>query len=156
MRDGRYIRTPFFRTNKNGNFPTPKRLLIGLALLLGNSFHCRSGICYRMLSFSILHLLVSAIRSFRDRFYFHQLLRCYLFLLRSVLKLILRLTYSLLFRNHFVVPFPISILYFSLVVFVIGRFFLTTLVGFLPSSVLPREKTSIVSGFPGVSNPVWL
>ena len=90
---------------------------------------------------------------FRDRFCLRRLLRCYLCFLRNVLKPVLRLTFFLLFRNHFVVPFPISILYFSLVVLVICRFFQTVLVRILSKPLLVREKISVVLGFPGVSNP---
>ena len=47
-------------------------------------------------------------------------------------------------------------LYFSSKVFVVCRFFLTVSVRILPNIVLPRETVLVVSGFPDVSNAVWL
>ena len=76
---------------------------------------------------------------FRDRFCLDQLLRCYLCILRNVLMPVFRLTSSWSFRNHFVVPFPISIPSFSSVVCLICRFFLTISVEILPGTVLPEE-----------------
>ena len=101
------MKTPFFRINRNNIFIIPKRLLKLPALRQSKSFHCRQGICYRMLSVLILHLHVSAIMLFRDRFWSHRLLRCYLYLLRNVLSPVFRLTFSFLFENHFDFPFPI-------------------------------------------------
>ena len=101
-----------------------------------------------MLSVLILNLLVPAIMLFRDRFCLHRLLRCYLHLLRNVQRPVFWLTFSLLFQKHFVVLFPFSILYFFKIIFVICPFFLTVMVGILANTVLPREKSLVVSGFP--------
>ena len=153
MLGGWCVGTPFFCKNKNGIFLNPIQLLIIQVLWLNIFFRCRWEI-YRTLSVLTLHLFISPITLFLDRFCLHRLLRCYLCLLRNVLMPFLRLAFSWSFRNHFVVP--ISILYFSSVVFVVCRFFLTVSVGILPNIVLPRETILVVSGFPGVSNPVWL
>ena len=110
MLGGRSIRTPSSRINRNGIFLTPKQLLIIPALrlsytslllrnLLPNAIGFNSPtacFCHNVIPRAVL---------------FDRLLRYYLYLLRNVLRPVFRLTFSLLFQNHFVVQFPLSILY---------------------------------------------